>query len=222
MLPAVTPLNGHCERGRSFAPPSGLPDPALRYGSGRSSFEKPNRWLFVAFGDHSSPPARGEIGCHLRLRQFPALQGKNLHRSNVRPRELRPWVFLRPIWAFLRTPLWPAGPGPSLWLRAFVIRKAKSLAFRRLRRPLLTPRKGGDRAFIATIASRQRCRRCGEAAARVISPREGEMSGRTEGGNVERCRQWNVEHRSQCNVEHRRQRNVEHRRQRTPAHEERS
>jgi hypothetical protein len=23
-------------------------DPALRYGSGRSSFEKPNRWLFVA------------------------------------------------------------------------------------------------------------------------------------------------------------------------------
>ena len=49
-----------------FAPPSGLPDPALRYGSGRSSFEKPNRWLFVAFGDHSSPPARGEIEPSLR------------------------------------------------------------------------------------------------------------------------------------------------------------
>ncbi|PSJ53685.1 hypothetical protein C7I85_28090 [Mesorhizobium soli] len=29
--------------------------PALRYGSGRSSFEKPNRWLFVRFADHSSP-----------------------------------------------------------------------------------------------------------------------------------------------------------------------
>ena len=29
--------------------------PALRYGSGRSSLEKPNRWLFVAFGDRSSP-----------------------------------------------------------------------------------------------------------------------------------------------------------------------
>ena len=28
---------------------------ALRYGSGRSSFEKPNRWLFV-LADHSSPP----------------------------------------------------------------------------------------------------------------------------------------------------------------------
>ncbi len=64
-----------------------LPDPALRYGSGRSSFEKPNRWLLVAFGDHSCP----------------------------------------------------AGPGPALWLRAFVVRKAKSLASRRLRRPLLTP-----------------------------------------------------------------------------------
>jgi hypothetical protein len=29
---------------------------ALRHGSGRSSFEKPNRWLFVAFSQHSSLP----------------------------------------------------------------------------------------------------------------------------------------------------------------------
>ncbi|PSJ60709.1 hypothetical protein C7I85_11730 [Mesorhizobium soli] len=35
--------------------------PALRYGSGRSSFEKPNRWLFVACGNHSSPPQGGGI-----------------------------------------------------------------------------------------------------------------------------------------------------------------
>ncbi|BAV48720.1 hypothetical protein MesoLj113a_11890 [Mesorhizobium sp. 113-1-2] len=42
------------------------------------------------------------------------------------------------------TPLCPAGPGPSLSLRAFVIRKAKQLAFRPLRGPRLTPLKGGD------------------------------------------------------------------------------
>src|SRR5690554_6230526 len=29
---------------------------ALRYGSGRSSFEKPNRWLSAGDADHSSPP----------------------------------------------------------------------------------------------------------------------------------------------------------------------
>jgi len=44
-----------------FSPPSVLPDPALRLRFGRSSFEKPNRWLFVAFGDHSSPPPVGEM-----------------------------------------------------------------------------------------------------------------------------------------------------------------
>ena len=33
--------------------------PALRYGFRRSSFEKPDRWLFVAFGDHFSPPQAG-------------------------------------------------------------------------------------------------------------------------------------------------------------------
>ncbi|AZO24636.1 hypothetical protein EJ070_30800 [Mesorhizobium sp. M1E.F.Ca.ET.045.02.1.1] len=42
--------------------PSGLPAPALRYRSGRSSFAKPSNWLRVRFADHSSPPARGEIG----------------------------------------------------------------------------------------------------------------------------------------------------------------
>jgi CO/xanthine dehydrogenase Mo-binding subunit/aerobic-type carbon monoxide dehydrogenase small subunit (CoxS/CutS family) len=47
--------------GQPETTPSGLPDPALRYGSGRSSFQKPNHWLFVASGDHSSPPSRGEI-----------------------------------------------------------------------------------------------------------------------------------------------------------------
>jgi hypothetical protein len=38
--------------------------------------------------------------------------------------------------------LWPAGFCPSLSLRAFVTRKAKSLAFCPLRGPLLTPLKG--------------------------------------------------------------------------------
>lgn len=31
--------------------------PALRYGSGRSSLEKPNRWLFVRYANRSSPRA---------------------------------------------------------------------------------------------------------------------------------------------------------------------
>src|SRR5690606_36873448 len=31
------------------------PTPALRYGSGRSSLEKPDRWLFVRCADRSSP-----------------------------------------------------------------------------------------------------------------------------------------------------------------------
>jgi precorrin-3B synthase len=59
---------------KSDTPPSVLPDPALRYGSGRSSFEKPNRWLFAAFGDHSSPPSRGEISFRDDLRQSSTLQ----------------------------------------------------------------------------------------------------------------------------------------------------
>ena len=209
-LPAISPSRGRAIpyerrpliRPRSARPPStgwGEEDAAARpaisspqRGEGGEG-ESPSRVRGQERSQTSicdCPASRGEISRHLRLRQSPAVQSLQ---------ELRQWVFLR-------APLWPAGPGPSLWLRAFVIRKAKSLAFRRLRRPLLTPRKGGDRAFIATIASRQRCRRCGEAAARVISPLEGEMAGRPEGGNVE----------------HRRQRNAERRRQRTPAHEERS
>ena len=72
---------GSCQSCSAHGSESRLTDApgALRYGSGRSSFEKPNRWLLVAFGEHSCP----------------------------------------------------AGPGPSLWLRAFVVRKAKSLASRR-------------------------------------------------------------------------------------------
>ena len=49
--------------------------------------------------------------------------------------------------AFRGAPLWPAGSGPSLWLRAFVVRKAKSLAFRCLWQPLLTPYRWGDWQF---------------------------------------------------------------------------
>ncbi|OYR20085.1 hypothetical protein CEV31_1510 [Brucella thiophenivorans] len=30
--------------------------PALRYGSGRSSLKKPNRWPFVRYADRVSPP----------------------------------------------------------------------------------------------------------------------------------------------------------------------
>ena len=40
-------------------PPSVLPDPALRYRSGRSSFGRPSSWLPVRCADHSSPPSRG-------------------------------------------------------------------------------------------------------------------------------------------------------------------
>ncbi|TPK37907.1 hypothetical protein FJ867_11610 [Mesorhizobium sp. B2-5-3] len=58
----------------------------------------------------------------------------------------------------MNTPLWPAGPGPSLSLRAFVARKAKKLASRPLRGPLLTPRMGGDRQL----------KRCRQPAALTI------------------------------------------------------
>jgi hypothetical protein len=44
--------------------------------------------------------------------------------------------------AILRALLWPAGPGPSLSLRAFVVRKAKQLALRPLRGPRLTRTSG--------------------------------------------------------------------------------
>ncbi len=44
---------------RLATPPGGFAATALRYGSGRSSLEKTNRWLFAAFGDRSSPPQGG-------------------------------------------------------------------------------------------------------------------------------------------------------------------
>ncbi|RVD57991.1 hypothetical protein EN828_14140 [Mesorhizobium sp. M2D.F.Ca.ET.185.01.1.1] len=53
-------------------PLSGLPAPALRYRSGRSSFGKPSSWLSVRCAGLSSPPSRREIGCHSGLRQSPA------------------------------------------------------------------------------------------------------------------------------------------------------
>jgi hypothetical protein len=80
-------------------------------------------------------------------------------------------------------PLWPAGPGPTLWLRAFVVRKTKSLAFRRLRRPLLTPRKGGDHA-VASLSPTANVAGNAPPPTLPISPLAGEMSGRTEGGAV--------------------------------------
>ncbi|RUW32975.1 hypothetical protein EOA37_31305 [Mesorhizobium sp. M2A.F.Ca.ET.015.02.1.1] len=58
------------------APLSVLPDPALRCRSGRSSFGKPSSWLSVRFADHSSPPSRGEIGCHAGFRPSPTLQDR--------------------------------------------------------------------------------------------------------------------------------------------------
>ncbi|RUZ17682.1 hypothetical protein EN947_16260 [Mesorhizobium sp. M7A.F.Ca.US.003.02.2.1] len=39
--------------------PSGLPEPALRFRSRRSSFGKPSDWLSVRCADHSSPPLKG-------------------------------------------------------------------------------------------------------------------------------------------------------------------
>ncbi|TKT74230.1 hypothetical protein XW59_024790 [Aquamicrobium sp. LC103] len=45
--------------GRTKYRPSPACRPALRFRSGRSSLEKPNRWLFVRCADHSSPPRAG-------------------------------------------------------------------------------------------------------------------------------------------------------------------
>ena len=81
--------------------------------------------------------------------------------------------------------LWPAGAGPSLSLRAFVVRKAKQLAFRPLRGPLLTPHEGGDQTSPA-ISPITNVARASGALELPISPLVGEMSGRTEGGAKER------------------------------------
>ncbi|RWL83037.1 MAG: hypothetical protein EOR67_26235 [Mesorhizobium sp.] len=55
-------------QGSREAPPSGLAAPALRCRSGRSSFGKPSNWLSARCADHSSPTARGEIGCRAGFR----------------------------------------------------------------------------------------------------------------------------------------------------------
>ncbi|TIP02414.1 MAG: hypothetical protein E5X72_21165, partial [Mesorhizobium sp.] len=64
-------------QGRREAPPSGLPAPALRCRSGRSSFGKPSNWLPVRCADHSSPPSRGEIDRHADHRQPPTPKEKS-------------------------------------------------------------------------------------------------------------------------------------------------
>src|SRR5690349_14652135 len=70
------------------APPSALPGPALRCRSGRSSFGKPSNWLSVRYADHSSPPARGEIGCHNDFRQ-PRTPANGRRRKSCRSPPLR-------------------------------------------------------------------------------------------------------------------------------------
>ncbi|RWE73176.1 MAG: hypothetical protein EOS63_28850 [Mesorhizobium sp.] len=83
---------------------------------------------------------------------------------------------LRPV-----PPLCPAGPGPSLSLRAFVVRKAKQLAFRPLRGPLLTPLKEGDWTS-RWLSPAINVAECAERLELLISPLEGEMAGRPERG----------------------------------------
>jgi hypothetical protein len=79
------------------------------------------------------------------------------------------------------TPLCPAGAGPSLPLRAFVVRKAKQLFFRSLRETLLTPLKGGDWLSFSPSPIIKLEKRAA-ALPLLISPLEGEMAGRPEGG----------------------------------------
>ncbi|TPJ70735.1 hypothetical protein FJ419_29310 [Mesorhizobium sp. B2-6-2] len=78
-------------------------------------------------------------------------------------------------------PLCPAGSGPTLSLRAFVVRKAKQLAFRPLCGPRLTPLKGGD----WQLRPRRSSFNVGDwrkPTRGSISPLEGEMAGRPERG----------------------------------------
>ncbi len=91
---------------------------------------------------------------------------------------------MRSTSALYVAPLCPAVACPTPALRAFVVRKAKSVAFRPLCGPLLTPHEGGDQpaARLSPITN------VAEGAARAklpISPLVGEMSGRTEGGAKE-------------------------------------
>ncbi|RWE75565.1 MAG: hypothetical protein EOS42_13715 [Mesorhizobium sp.] len=72
-------------KSRREAPLSGLPAPALRCRSGRSSFGKPSNWLSVRCADLSSPPSRGEIGCRAGFRQSPALREMRRHSSCQSP-----------------------------------------------------------------------------------------------------------------------------------------
>jgi len=78
-------------------------------------------------------------------------------------------------------PLCPAGACPSLSLRAFVVRKAKQLAVRPLRGPLLTPLKWGDWQSVR-LSPILGDARCATALKLLISPLEGEMAGRPERG----------------------------------------
>ena len=71
--PLLTPQG---EKGR-------LRRPALRYGSGRSSLEKPNRWLFLAFGHHSSPHKGRRKDRAVSLPQFPLAFGQHTWRVSA-------------------------------------------------------------------------------------------------------------------------------------------
>ena len=57
-------MSGRTEGG-NVGPDHGLPDDyeILRYGSGRSSLEKPNRWLFFRYADRSSPFSSSRRAC---------------------------------------------------------------------------------------------------------------------------------------------------------------
>ena len=87
---------------------------ALRYGFGRSSFEKPNRWLFVRFADHSSPPpaflpSPGSAGSPQRLASVRAWTSRAHHPAAYRCRDRSsavPATFIR-----FMTPCSRAGDG---------------------------------------------------------------------------------------------------------------
>ncbi|TPM91619.1 hypothetical protein FJ977_32550 [Mesorhizobium sp. B2-1-3A] len=80
---------------------------------------------------------------------------------------------------------WSQRP-PSSGCRHFVVRKAKQLAFRPLRGPLLNSRKRGEGAAVAGFANRQHCRRGARRSGQLLSPRlRGEMPGRAMRGSAD-------------------------------------
>src|SRR5262245_1108420 len=72
------------------------------------------------------------------------------------------------------------------------------------------PRKGGDQPSLLLSPIANIAESAPNEAASLISPLAGEMSGRTEGDNVEHCPRWNVAHYHQWNVRHCGRWNVQH------------